>query len=996
MRTLRVRCVVTVSSCVLAAACVRAAAEGGDPKGAHNVAPASTLPRGDGCAARFAADRGIAALPSVIFADDFEGGDYGTKWDSARDDAGAVLALVDLSAEDARLGRKTLRVTATLGKNTGGGVTKWFASADTLFFRFYVKFDPGCDYVHHFCTLRANKGLAGGDRWSGFGGAGLKPAGDERFSTALEPWGDWGRLPPPGRWNFYSYWHEMAKSPDGKFWGNAFRPAAQPDIRRGAWICAEFMLVHNTPGKPDGEQAFWIDGELRGHWRGINWRTSPALWANAFTLESYVTDSWTKNPVNVVCFDNVVIAKEYIGPAGNDPRRILDGAVAAWHLADLSDGAGADSALAAEGAVDVGVPLGEAERAESLRRGGDGRAARFSGGRLSAGQGAAGELNLASDALTVCLRLRDPSGRFDCPLFSKYGGHERLVYNFFSTRIDGDTVLGFELGTEGGMTQVTAPLSMIGPSLWHDLIARYDGAKVQLFADGVWLDEGFPIGRLRQGNREPCLIGGQSRDGAVESGFGGLVDHAALWDRALTDAEVEALSGGGAAVSAARARILGAPRPLQYFRPHNKFNVGDTFPLYHDGVFRFYYLLDRGHHSAKNGLGAHQWAQAVSADLVRWEHQPLAIPITDKREASICTGSVFVNDGVFHGFYATRAADRSEALSLATSPDGVRFTKTLPNPFLSPGPRYTRDFRDPHVFRDGRTGLFHLLVSSVLRDGGRGCLAHFTSRDLQAWKEEEPFHVEGPGGALECSEHFGWRGWYYLLFNGSYRMSRAPLGPWEKPPFDRFDGPLFAVPKTAAYKDDRRIVTAWLADRGWGGRAVFREVVQNADGTLGTRFLPEMAPAAGEPVSLSSSAGGDAAPIASRTARAGAPAVLDEMPRNLLVTLRAAPGAGVAAYGLRFRLAADGSCRELRLLPAARGVRIAGGPAIGAVDGLDRPLRIEAVLWGDILDVCIDGRRTLIGIAPDLPGRGLGFFAEGGEVSFDDIAVRPLSGPEPR
>jgi len=307
---------VAAPACVLAAACALLAAEGGDPKGARNLAPDSGLPRGNGCAAKFAADRGIAAHPAIIFADDFEGGDYGTKWDSDRDDADAVLALVDLSAEDARLGRKTLKVTATLGKNTGGGVTKWFASADTLFFRFYVKFAPACDYVHHFCTLRANGSLRGGDRWSGFGGAGLKPDGDRRFSTALEPWGNWGKWQPPGQWNFYSYWHTMQASPDGKFWGNGFRPATQSNIERDKWICAELMIQHNTPGQNDGEQAYWIDGELRGHWRGINWRTSPALLANAFTLESYVTDRWTQNRVNVVYFDNVVIAKQYIGPSG--------------------------------------------------------------------------------------------------------------------------------------------------------------------------------------------------------------------------------------------------------------------------------------------------------------------------------------------------------------------------------------------------------------------------------------------------------------------------------------------------------------------------------------------------------------------------------------------------------------------------------------------------------------------------------------------------------
>jgi hypothetical protein len=200
--------------------------------------------------------------------------------------------------------------------NNGDGLTKWFEPADRIFVRFYVRFDEKCDYVHHFVTLRANKGLRGGDKWSGFGGAGLKPAGDERFSTALEPWGNWAKWPAPGKWNFYSYWHEMKASNDGKFWGNQFIPDPEDNIAKGKWICAEFMLKHNTPGKPDGEQAFWIDGRLMGHWQGINWRKSDTLWANALTLESYVTDSWTKNPVNTVEFDNLVIAREYIGPAG--------------------------------------------------------------------------------------------------------------------------------------------------------------------------------------------------------------------------------------------------------------------------------------------------------------------------------------------------------------------------------------------------------------------------------------------------------------------------------------------------------------------------------------------------------------------------------------------------------------------------------------------------------------------------------------------------------
>ena len=104
---------------------------------------------------------------------------------------------------------------------------------------------------------------------------------------------------------------------DGNYWGNMFHNDPPVQAERGEWICLEFMVRMNDPADAfNGEQAFWINGQLRGHWRGLNWRTSPTLMANAFTLESYVTDRWTKNQTNIVYFDNVVIATEYIGPSG--------------------------------------------------------------------------------------------------------------------------------------------------------------------------------------------------------------------------------------------------------------------------------------------------------------------------------------------------------------------------------------------------------------------------------------------------------------------------------------------------------------------------------------------------------------------------------------------------------------------------------------------------------------------------------------------------------
>lgn len=278
-----------------------------------NQTAQSTLPQAAGFASEYPGDMDIERDQRVIFADNFEAGDF-SRWDEHNRDA-SILSLVPDPGADSRMGRQSMKVIATLGENTGGGTTKWFEPSDPLFIRYYVKFAPDCDYTHHMVRIRANKGLTGRDKWSGFGQAGIKPQGDERFVTGVEPWGSSGRYPPPGRWSFYTYWPEMKQGGDGKYWGNLFTADDEPDIPRDQWICVEVMIKHNTPGQRDGEQAFWIDGQLRGHWTGFLWRHSPTLWANSLSLESYVTDRWTKNKVNTVYFDNVVIANEYIGPA---------------------------------------------------------------------------------------------------------------------------------------------------------------------------------------------------------------------------------------------------------------------------------------------------------------------------------------------------------------------------------------------------------------------------------------------------------------------------------------------------------------------------------------------------------------------------------------------------------------------------------------------------------------------------------------------------------
>ncbi len=78
-------------------------------------------------------------------------------------------------------------------------------------------------------------------------------------------------------------------------------------------------------------------------------------------------------------------------------------------------------------------------------------------------------------------------------------------------------------------------------------------------------------------------------------------------------------------------------------------------------------------------------------------------------------------------------------------------------------------------------------------------------------------------------------------------------------------------------------------------------------------------------------------------------------------------------------------------LPPAPPVAAPSVPAISAKDPYTT--RIERVLEDNLIDACIDHRRTMITRRePEPDGDRLFFFARGGAVTFDEIVVRPLSG----
>jgi len=149
------------------------------------------------------------------------------------------------------------------------------------------------------------------------GKAGLKPSGDDRISTRLEPWIDYRREKPPG-WLFaYSYWMDMKQDRDGSYWGNFLGPEPMERFvpTRGKWISLELMTRMNSfdqgRARADGELAAWIEGRLYQHYKGIRWRSSPGLLLKNFSLDIHIHSA---KQTNQVWFDEAALSTGYIGP----------------------------------------------------------------------------------------------------------------------------------------------------------------------------------------------------------------------------------------------------------------------------------------------------------------------------------------------------------------------------------------------------------------------------------------------------------------------------------------------------------------------------------------------------------------------------------------------------------------------------------------------------------------------------------------------------------
>ena len=731
-----------------------------------------------------------------------------------------------------------------------------------------------------------------------------------------------------------------------------------------------------------------------------------------------------------------------------EKHNALKDAVAVWNMSDTKNVTGKGGMITTIGEAKLGITLKDRELEISSQHGSDGNVARLDGGYLIIGTD---KLKLTGKEMTLCIRMQNHSDEWNMPILAKSDPNDEfgtLLYQkdgmleyLWRTSPAKDRVSPDWFNSQknlpaeflNGILRIGVPIDMIGACGWQDVVVRFRETVIEMFVDGVLVDEEWPHGSLYH-FQGPFLIGAAYEKGKIKTGFKGLIDHVVLWNRALTNEEITTLSGGADFVAKRDLEILGPEQSsLQYWHPRGyNTSAGDVMCLFNEGTFHVFWLYDRRHHGSKWIMGAHQYAHVSTRNLVNWQHHPLAVPLTHQWESAMGTGDHIVSDGIFYAFY-TDCGSRVEfpekphkgaGIFMATSNDGIHYNKSE-QPVMEGG--------DCSIFHDEETGLFHLIRNGtdifVQQDkdsekGQRG-LINYTSSDMMNWTAQKGLLLN-EGGA--CPHLFKWNTWYYLTVGGRFWRSRNAIGPWT-PNLPAQISQLY-FPKTAEYTGGRRLAGGWISDNGWGGDLVFFELVQNSDGSLGTKFVPEMIPASGDHVKLNFTTGysfmgshphnadtGDSLRLAftvpqnaitsnSNRIRIKAPdgfrAVMsDNIPRNVRITMVVKPTAGIKTFGLCMR--GEGNYEkgcELQFDVIGKRIQYGepqnGGPsteskiALSEIEGLDKPFTLDIVVTGTIIDACIDNRHTIIRRYYPEKGDRLFFFARNGEVTFEDISVRPL------
>jgi hypothetical protein len=154
-----------------------------------------------------------------------------------------------------------------------------------------------------------------------------------------------------------------------------------------------------------------------------------------------------------------------------------------------------------------------------------------------------GELPRFDRHVTIYLRLRDPSGRWNAALCRIGAGSDPAPIQLDAIDLPGTTGpdIVFRVKTDQAQGTVSFPISAIDATAWHDFVARFDGVNLSLYCDGELRAQHACSGAL-VGTAGPALIAAErSADGQAVRQFRGELETVGLWSSALSEPQIRTL-----------------------------------------------------------------------------------------------------------------------------------------------------------------------------------------------------------------------------------------------------------------------------------------------------------------------------------------------------------------------------------------------------------------------------------------------------------------------
>lgn len=485
-----------------------------------------------------------------------------------------------------------------------------------------------------------------------------------------------------------------------------------------------------------------------------------------------------------------------------DAKAVFTDAVAAWHLNDLSNATDHCNPLRNNGAVELGRPLPDAEREESVKRGGDGKVALFDGDGWLTTENETEGVNLSPEVFSIAMRLRA----------TKEGGI--FTTNFFSLVVFGEGLLIGYLGVKAGDSELyrDIPMTKISFDQWHDVIVRLENKHLECYVDGVLMDRLALKETPHAVFSGPAVIGGyypqepklpdfpeEIQNGIWRSLFSGAIDHLAFWNRGLTDAEITGLSGVAAVQKPqqkadwqkaiddyclfydasrdkdiAECEVLGLSmrrflardphRPVYHFTAPMGFLSDPSGAFYYKGQYHIF-----SYRNIMVRLSCMDLDHYVSDDLIHWKDRPVAAwADCDLDLYGIWLTNKFIDDEGVPGMIYTAHGRKGKIGILARSRDDL----------VSFGEKEAvmTDFvhHDGHAWKEGDT--WYSLTTRQLwgkRPGDLGDeVVIYSSSDLRNWTERGVvFQMKKISDPVISEQKWGFTEFPYLIpFGEKYAL----------------------------------------------------------------------------------------------------------------------------------------------------------------------------------------------------------------------------------